>query len=45
LLLFGSGLMAIMLFTLGALLKTHPPIAGHSANNTSSGRTMVRACV
>ncbi|KAN0101383.1 general substrate transporter [Hyaloscypha variabilis] len=41
LLLFGNGLMAIMLFTLGALLKTHPPIAGHSANNTSSGRTMM----
>jgi hypothetical protein len=45
LLLFGSGLMAIMLFTLGALLKTHPPTAGHSANNTSSGRSMVRAGV
>jgi len=42
LLLFGSGLMAIMLYTLGALLKTHPPVAGHSANNSASGRTMVR---
>lgn len=41
LLLFGSALMSIMLFTLGALLKTHPPVSGHSANNSSSGRTMV----
>ncbi|KUJ11555.1 general substrate transporter [Mollisia scopiformis] len=39
--LFGSALMAIMLFTLGALLKTHPPITGHAANNSSSGRTMM----
>jgi MFS family permease len=41
LLLFGSALMATMLFTLGALLKTYPPIAGHSANNSNSGRAMV----
>jgi MFS family permease len=42
LLIFGSSLMSVMLFTLGALLKTHPPVAGHSANNSASGRTMVR---
>lgn len=42
LLLFGSALMSVMLFILGALLKTHPPVPGHSANNSSSGRTMVR---
>jgi sugar porter (SP) family MFS transporter len=41
LLLFGSGLMASMLFILGALLKTHPPVAGTTANNSSSGRSMV----
>jgi MFS family permease len=45
LLLFGSALMSVMLFTLGALLKTHPPIAGHSANNSASGRTMVRGLI
>lgn len=42
LLLFGSALMSIMLFILGALLKTHPPSPKHSANDSSSGRTMVR---
>jgi MFS family permease len=42
LLLTGSAIMSVMLFTLGALLKTYPPVAGHSANNSNSGRTMVR---
>ncbi|RFU26579.1 hypothetical protein B7463_g9769, partial [Scytalidium lignicola] len=37
----GSFFMAVMMFALGAILKTHPPIAGHSTNNTPSGRGMM----
>jgi MFS family permease len=37
----GSFFMAAMLLSLGAILKTHPPIAGHATNNTPSGKAMV----
>lgn len=40
-LLVGSFGMAAMLFSLGAILKTHPPVAGKATNNTPSGRSMV----
>jgi len=33
--------MAAMLFALGAILKTHPPVAGHANNNTPSGKAMM----
>jgi MFS family permease len=45
LLLFGSATMSTMLFTLGALLKSRPPVPGHATNNSSSGRTMVRLLI
>ncbi|KUJ19032.1 general substrate transporter [Mollisia scopiformis] len=34
----GSFCMMAMLFSLGAVLKTHPPITGQSINNSPSGR-------
>jgi sugar porter (SP) family MFS transporter len=37
----GAFVMAVTMFALGAILKTHPPIPGHVSNNTSSGRGMV----
>jgi hypothetical protein len=33
--------MAIMLFSLGAILKTHLAIPGHATENTPSGKAMV----
>lgn len=41
LLSLGALIMAVTMFGLGAILRTHPPIAGHVSNNTSSGRGMV----
>ncbi|KAH6681817.1 general substrate transporter [Halenospora varia] len=37
----GSFWMAVMLFALGAILKTHPPVTGQATNNTPSGRAMM----
>lgn len=37
----GAFVMAVTMFALGAILKTHPPSPGHVSNNTSSGRGMV----
>lgn len=37
----GAFCMAAMLFSLGAILKTHPPVTGHPTKNTPSGRAMV----
>ncbi|CZR61664.1 probable high-affinity glucose transporter [Phialocephala subalpina] len=37
----GSFFMMTMLFSLAAILKTHPPIAGKASNNTPSGRAMM----
>jgi MFS family permease len=42
LLSFGSFFMAVMLFALGGILKSHPPILGHPTNNTPSGKGMVK---
>jgi hypothetical protein len=39
---FGSFFMSATLFSLGAILKTHPPVIGRASNDTSSGRAMVR---
>lgn len=41
LLSIGSFFMGAMMFALGAILKTHPPVAGHTTNDTPSGRAMV----
>lgn len=38
---FGSVFMSVMMFALGAILKTHPPVVAHATNNTTSGRAMV----
>ncbi|KAF4637603.1 hypothetical protein G7Y89_g476 [Cudoniella acicularis] len=37
----GSFFMAVMLFALGAILKTHPPIPGETSSSTPSGRAMM----
>jgi sugar porter (SP) family MFS transporter len=37
----GAFIMAVTMFALGAILKTHPPFTGHTTNNTPSGRGMV----
>ncbi|KAI9647783.1 hypothetical protein NHQ30_004171 [Ciborinia camelliae] len=41
LLSIGSAGMAITMFSLGAVLATHPPIAGHVTNDTPSGKGMM----
>lgn len=38
---FGTFFMAVFLFALGGILKTHPPIPGHPTNATPSGKGMV----
>ncbi|TVY13504.1 putative quinate permease [Lachnellula arida] len=37
----GAFFMAVMLFSLGAILKTHPPVSSHPTNNTLSGRAIM----
>jgi hypothetical protein len=37
----GASVMAVTMFALGVILKTHSRIPGHANNNTSSGRGMV----
>jgi hypothetical protein len=38
---FGAFIMAVTMFALGAVLKTHPPTLARATNNTPSGRGMV----
>lgn len=38
---FGALIMAVTMFALGAILKSHPPVPGRATNNTPSGRGMV----